>query len=419
MLVPEIETIETIEKCRVCGGAALVPVLSLGVQALTGVFPKSRAQAVTSGPVDLVRCVAVPGCGLTQLKQSYDTSEMYGENYGYRSGLNASMVRHLQAKVARILHMGVLAASDVVIDIGSNDATTLKAYPQGQYDLLGVDPSGEKFRKYYPPNIRLVADFFSASALREVLGARKAKVITSFSMFYDLENPVAFASQIAQSLEDDGIWILEQSYLPTMLSMNSFDTVCHEHLEYYCLTQINWIAEKVGLKVVDVEFNDVNGGSFSVVVAKKASVHRTATAAVAEVLKRESRDRPDSLQAFAEFTGRVKAAGVALRQFLVDAGKRGKRVVGLGASTKGNVLLQHYGIGPELLPVIGEVNSDKFGAFTPGTLIPIAAEAEVLSTEPDYLLVLPWHFRDFFIHHPSFKGRTLVFPLPQLETVSV
>lgn len=409
--------IETINKCRVCGGAELVPVLSLGVQTLTGVFPKSKKEVITSGPLDLVRCMAVSGCGLTQLKQSYDTSEMYGESYGYRSGLNVMMVRHLHAKVARILSMGVLSASDVVIDIGSNDATTLKAYPQGQYVLLGVDPSGEKFRGYYPPHVRLVPAFFSADAIREILKDRKAKVITSFSMFYDLEDPVAFASEIAQSLDDDGIWVLEQSYLPTMLSMTSFDTVCHEHLEYYCLTQINWIAEKVGLKVIDVEFNDVNGGSFSVVVAKKESVHRIATPAVREVLDREARERPDSLEAFAGFTARVMAAGAALRGFLVNAKKSGKRVVGLGASTKGNVLLQHFGIGPDLLPVIGEVNPDKFGSFTPGTHIPIASEVEVLSSEPDYLLVLPWHFREFFVRHPSFKGRKVVFPLPQFEIV--
>jgi NDP-4-keto-2,6-dideoxyhexose 3-C-methyltransferase len=414
-----VADIKTIDRCRVCGGTELVSVLSLEKQFLTGVFPKSKEQRVTSGPVDLVRCVARAGCGLTQLKQCYDVGEMYGENYGYRSGLNASMVRHLQDKVAKILSMGVLSRGDAIIDIGSNDATTLKAYPQSQYDLFGVDPSGEKFRSHYPPQIGFVPDFFSAKAIRGFLGNRKAKVVTSFSMYYDLEDPVAFAAEVAQSLDEDGIWVLEQSYLPTMLSTNSFDTVCHEHMEYYCLTQIKWIAEKVGLKVIDVEFNDVNGGSFSVVVAKQASARRTATPAVAAVLEREATEKPDSLEAFAAFAARVKAAGVALRDFLVSAKRNGKRVVGLGASTKGNVLLQHYGIGPELLSVIAEVNPDKFGSWTPGTLIPIESEAEVLSTEPDYLLVLPWHFRRFFVRHASYKGRTLVFPLPQLELVTV
>jgi hypothetical protein len=412
-----VATFKTIDKCRVCGGTELTPVLSLGAQSLTGVFPKSKDAVITTGPVDVVRCTAVSGCGLTQLKQSYDISEMYGENYGYRSGLNAGMVRHLEAKVAKIMAMGVLSDSDLVIDIGSNDATTLKAYPQGKYTLLGVDPSGGKFQEYYPAGVRLIADFFSAKAIRDALGGKKAKVITSFSMFYDLEDPVSFASEIAQTLDDDGIWILEQSYLPTMLEMNSFDTICQEHLEFYCLTQIRWIAEKVGLKVIDVEFNDVNGGSFSVVVAKKASARRTATPAVQEILEREAREKPDSLDAFARFTARVDAAGAELRNFLTQAKKSGKRVVGLGASTKGNVLLQYFKLGPDLLSVIAEVNGDKFGSFTPGTLIPIASESEVLASAPDYLLVLPWHFRAFFVGHPAFKGRKLLFPLPRLEIV--
>src|SRR6187399_2534529 len=184
MSVSTNKTIKTIGKCRVCGGTELAPVLSLGAQTLTGVFPKSREATITSGPLDLVRCVAVTGCGLTQLRQSYDTAEMYGENYGYRSGLNAGMVRHLHSKVSKILSTGVLSDSDIVIDIGSNDATTLKAYPPGKYTLIGVDPSGGKFQKYYPSHVRLIADFFSANALREALGGRKAKVVTSFSMFY-------------------------------------------------------------------------------------------------------------------------------------------------------------------------------------------------------------------------------------------
>ena len=156
----------TITHCRICGGHELETVMALGDQVLTGVFPRMPDQRVTSGPVDLVRCATPGGCGLVQLKQSYDLSEMYGMNYGYRSGLNASMVWHLHGKVARILQRGLLQPGDLVIDIGSNDATTLKAYPAGQYQLMGVDPTGVKFADYYPPDIALVADFFSARALR-------------------------------------------------------------------------------------------------------------------------------------------------------------------------------------------------------------------------------------------------------------
>jgi NDP-4-keto-2,6-dideoxyhexose 3-C-methyltransferase len=407
----------SINRCRICGGRELEPVMSLGNQVLTGVFPSSRSQVVTEGPVDLVRCAVERGCGLVQLLQSYDLQEMYGLNYGYRSSLNRSMVEHLQRKVARILALGVLRTGDVVVDIGSNDATTLKAYPQGVHELIGIDPTGVKFAEYYPPHIRLIPEFFSAAMLREAIGDRRARVITSFSMYYDLEDPVAFAREIAFCLDTDGVWVLEQSYLPAMLRTNSFDTICHEHLEFYGLKQIVWIAEAAGLKVLDVEFNDINGGSFSIMVARRESSHRADQSKIESILRAEFEMGLESSRAFSEFKHRVATAGKKLRTFLEDARNNGKRVCGLGASTKGNVLLQYFGIDESLLPAIGEVNSDKFGKFTPGTLIPLLSEDEVLASSPDYILILPWHFRSFFESLPKMKGRTLLFPLPELQVV--
>ena len=408
---------KTISKCRICGGTELSNVMSLGDQTLTGVFPKSRTEKITTGPVDLVQCTNEGGCALVQLKQSYDLSEMYGINYGYRSGLNESMVRHLQSKVEKIQSHGVLKPGDLVIDIGSNDATTLRAYPQGVYDLVGVDPTGVKFSSYYPPEIRLITEFFSAQSFLKTHSNKKAKVITSFSMFYDLEDPINFAREIEQVLDDEGLWIFEQSYLPTMLSTNSFDTICHEHLEFYALKQIDWIADKAGLKVVDVEFNDVNGGSFSVTAAKLGSSHQPNIEALNKIHADEKPLWDGNVKVFDDFKTRIELAKADLIKFLVDARSAGKLVCGLGASTKGNVLLQYYGINDQLLSQIGEVNQEKFGSFTPSTFIPLVPEQKMLELNPDYILVLPWHFRKFFESLPSLKGRTLVFPLPKFEIV--
>jgi len=410
---------KVIEKCRICGCADLVSVMNIGNQFLTGVFPRSENQVVTGGPVELVKCMDAKGCGLVQLRQSYDLSEMYGMNYGYRSGLNASMVKHLNNKVDKILSLNILQANDLVIDIGSNDATTLKAFPAGLYDLVGVDPTGIKFASYYPSNIKLISDFFSESIVNKSLNGKKAKVITSFSMFYDLESPVDFAIEIEKVLADDGVWIFEQSYLPTMLETNSFDTICHEHLEFYALKQISWIAEKAGLKILDVEFNDINGGSFSIVAAKKNSNHFVNQELIDKILFGEKKMGLDGIEVFSLFKDRVKSAGKELVDFLKQAKEDGKKVCGLGASTKGNVLLQYFGIDSSLLNAIGEVNEDKFGAYTPGTLIPLKSEEEILLSNPDYLLVLPWHFRGFFESSPKLKGRTLVFPLPKFEIVQL
>lgn len=410
---------KTISHCRICKNQSLTPIFSLGKQALTGVFPKDPSEQVTVGPVDLVMCTGPQACGLVQLLQSYDLEKMYGDNYGYRSGLNESMVEHLQGKVLDIMRLSVLQPGDVVIDIGSNDATTLKAYPQGIYELVGIDPTGIKFAHHYPSEIKLIPDFFSAMAVERALGGRKAKVITSFSMFYDLEDPVTFARDIAGALDPLGIWVLEQSYLPTMLRTNSFDTICHEHLEFYGLAQIQHIAKMAGLKVLDVTFNAVNGGSFSIIVAKVGSKYQANTVRIEQVLAEEKSLGLDSAGAFDELKAQVAKAGEALRTFLEKAKSRGERVCGIGASTKGNVLLQYFNIDASLLPVIGEVNSEKFGKFTPGSLIPMQSENDVLNSKPDYLLVLPWHFRNFFVSNSKFKGQRLVFPLPKLEIVQL
>ena len=247
-----------LKTCRVSGSDHFVPVLNLGHQALTGVFPRSAKEAITRGPLELVWC---PDSGLLQLRHTYDPAEMYGANYGYRSGLNQSMVDHLTGKVAYLERLIGLRRGDVVLDIGSNDGTTLKAYATTGIERIGIDPTGEKFRRYYSAETRLVPEFFSASAYRGV-ESKSARVITSIAMLYDLDSPVDFARQVAEVLARDGIWHFEQSYMPSMLRMNSYDTICHEHLEYYSLSVIAKILDRADLQMVDVVTNAVNGGSF-------------------------------------------------------------------------------------------------------------------------------------------------------------
>jgi NDP-4-keto-2,6-dideoxyhexose 3-C-methyltransferase len=401
-----------IEACRICAGTELVQVLDLGEQMLTGVFPRSP-DPITSGPLRLVKCSSTNGCGLVQLEHSFDSCEMYGENYGYRSGLNASMVEHLHAKVRKIAALVSLRSGDVVVDIGSNDCTTLKAYPDIGLRRIGIDPTAAKFASYYPENIDFVPDFFTRESYVSRLGRDKATVITSFSMLYDLERPVEFVEAIRDCLADDGIWVFEQSYMPTMVDRNAYDTVCHEHLEYYCLRQIKWMLDAVGLKIIDVEFNDVNGGSFSVTAAHS---EREGSAEMVERLIETERDEGyeglEPMRRFAERVGRLRRELLA---FVDQARSEGKTVMALGASTKGNVILQYCGFSENQIEAVGEVNPDKFGCFTPGTRIPIVPEADVISRMPDYAIVLPWHFRAFFESSKTLRKLDLVFPLPEIE----
>ena len=413
----------SIRKCRVCGNSDLVKILDLGSQAATGIFPKSPDEQVFRGPLQLIKCIETPNgdtCGLAQLGHSYDSSLLYGNHYGYRSGLNAAMVAHLGRTAARIKERVALTPGDVILDIGSNDGTFLAALMEPGVTAVGVDPTAEKFRKYYRPEIQVIPELFSAASFRRHTGDKKVKVVTSIAMFYDLDEPLAFMQEVASLLADDGIWVFEQSYLPTMVEKTSYDTVCHEHQEYYALKQIVWMAARAGLTIVDVELNDTNGGSFSVTAAPKAPAHAANAVGVEKLLSNEQRSGFGALAVYQHFRNRVFRHRDQLLQTLQAALQRGEKILGYGASTKGNVILQFCGLTPKELPAIAEVNPDKFGCYTPGTLIPIISEQEAHALRPDAFLVLPWHFRENLLEREAAylaSGGGMIFPLPKIEVV--
>lgn len=407
-----------VDQCRICGSQELVEILNLGEQALTGVFPKSQSQQVPIGPLELVKCA--DGCGLVQLHHSYSADEMYGDNYGYRSGLNSSMVKHLHRRVEEARSLVELKAGDIVLDIGSNDSTTLRAYGDNGFKLLGIDPSGSKFREYYPDYATLIPDFFNKETFRSHCSDGKAKIVTSIAMFYDLEDPTEFMRDVYSCLDSEGIWIFEQSYLPLMIERNAYDTVCHEHVSYYALKQIKWMADCVGFKILDVELNDINGGSFCVTVAKNESKHVANSSKVEELLQREHDDGYNSWEVYNEFRDRVFDHRNELKSLLRKLNAAGNHVCGYGASTKGNVVLQFCEITTKEISGIAEVNQEKYGAYTPFNYIPIASEADIKAGNPDYMMVLPWHFRDNILKREQAylaAGGNLIFPLPELEVV--
>ena len=411
-----------IQKCRVCGNRDLAPVLSLGEQYLTGVFPKVREEALSRGPLELVACSTSGNqnaCGLVQLRQSYNLEEMYGENYGYRSSLNQAMVKHLGEKVYQLIQRYPLNPGDLVLDIGSNDGTLLSFYPEN-LTVVGIDPTALKFASFYRKHISLIPNFFSAELFREKFGTKRARFVTSIAMFYDLENPLSFMEDVTSILETDGIWHFEMSYLPAMVKTKGYDTICHEHLEYYSLRQIKWMTARCGLKILNVEFNETNGGSFAITVARQSSSHPENEVQLEQLLRDEEIQGLSTVAQHRAFETAVIGHKEELLDLLHVLKRQKRTVLGYGASTKGNVLLQHCGITPELLPAIAEVNKDKFGCFTPGTNIPIISEREAHAMKPDYLLVLPWHFRENIIQRESAflqRGGKMIFPLPAIEIV--
>jgi hypothetical protein len=405
-----------ISRCRFCGKKHLITVLSLGEQHLTGVFPKSKGDAVSKGPLDLMFCA---DCSLLQMKQSFPPDEMYGGNYGYRSGLNQSMVRHLRHKIRTLEEFARPGEHDLVLDIGSNDATSLKAYAS-PCRKVGIDPTGAKFKTCYTGDIHLIPSFFSADAFQNAFPGQKAKIITSIAMFYDLEEPSRFVRDLERCLADDGIWHFEQSYMPSMLRTNAYDAVCHEHLEFYSFKVVNDMLEQNGLRVVDVAMNSVNGGSFAVTACKGDAPYRPNLPIIRWMLKQEEDMRLDIPAPYRRFEERVFRHRKNLKELIEALVTDGKKIIGYGASTKGNVLLQFCGLTADHVSHIVEINPDKFGSFTPGTHIPIISEKEAAGMNPDYYLVLPWHFKHGILEREkefTARGGKFIFPLPEIEIV--
>lgn len=386
---------QKLENCRVCN-SKIIEIFSLGNMKLSGIFPSSSSELenVPSIPLSLSKCEE---CNLIQLGDLFDVELLYGETYGYRSGLNESMVNHLKEIVNYIENKIEINENTRIVDIGSNDGTLLNSYKTGK--LIGIDPSAKKFREYYKDNVEVITEFFNKYILKE-----KVKVITSISMFYDLPRPMEFLQNIYDILEDDGIWITEQSYVITMFEKNSFDTICHEHLEYYSLENLKYMCDKVGFKIIDVSFDDTNGGSFRCVMSKNGNESEK----VKEILENEKRFFESKY--IEDFKNRIEQVRQQIDKFFEKCKEENKIVHGYGASTKGNILLQYFNIDNEKLKYISEVNEYKFSKYS-STGIKIISDSESKKINPDYFFVLPWHFRENILKNEGTSGK-LIFPFP-------
>lgn len=407
--------ITKINHCRLCNSENLVSVFDFGVQALSTRFPGPGEPDAELVPLNLVQC---KNCKLTQLTHNYDLDDLYRRGYGYRSGINETMRDHLAGIVKQLESYVKLDPEDTVLDIASNDGTLLRSYQTKRLNLVGIDPTIEQYKEYYPEGAFLSPDFFSRETFISTSPSDKAKVISSIAVFYDVPDPCRFVKDVASILDKDGVWVMEQSYLPMLVSDLSFDSICHEHLGYYCLKQIKYAVEKAGLRIFNVETNSMNGGSIRIFVGHHESRHAVNQASLSRIERFEKEAMLDNPQTFRNFHSNVSNVGKELLKILKNAKTNGKKIHIYGASTKGNVLLQLFGIDLDLVDAAAERNEWKFGHRTPGTNIPIISEEKSRAERPDYYLILPWHFREEFIQRERDfinGGGKLIFPLPKVE----
>ena len=414
---------DRINECRFCNSQNLTPTLNLGTISFTGVFSKSEFP-VEKTPLILSRC---SNCGLVQLQHNYDFSKMYSDSYGYESHLNPSMAKHLKDKASTLQerYFSYKGNSDLVfVDIASNDGTLLQGYDvhrNSNIKLVGIDPLISNFENYYPENSTKIEKFFSKDNFFEK-STKKANLVTSNSVLYDLENPRKFAQEVFDILDWNGIWHFEQSYLPDMIETLSYDTICQEHLLYLSARDINNLVEPLGFQIIEAERNKINGGSLAI-TAIKSNLKYEVSKNFVSLLEEEERTGIADGSAIKRFSHQVENHKAQILKTIQDFNNLGKKIYGIGASTKGNVLLQYAGLTNELLISIGDVNVKKFGRVTPGTEIPIVDEVEILgrnSFNDIVVLVLPWHFREGILkkcENLLNMGGIVVFPFPNIEII--
>jgi GDP-mannose 4,6-dehydratase len=410
----EIQTI--CSECRICKNKDLIDVINIGNQVITSRFPLYGDFSTHSTPIILSLCTE---CSLVQLKYSTNASELYEYEYGYRSGISNTMREHLKNYQEEILSKINLNKGDTVIDIGSNDSTMLQYYDK-TLKRIGIDPTGKQFKEFYG-DVELIPTYFTYDNFRNVYKDLKPKVISSISMFYDLPDPVQFAKDIYNTLDDDGIWTCEQSYIITMLRRNSIDTICHEHLEYYSLTAVKFIADLANFKIIDIKFNECNGGSFRIYFAKQnCTLYQEATELIKKIIEDEENYKIRDPNLYFQFLKNCDDEVLKLNNFINTVNQSSQNIYIYGASTKGNCLLQYAKIDETKIKYAVERNLNKVGKMT-STGIGIISEDTMRKKPPEYLLVLPWHFRDEIIKREDDfleNGGQLIFPFPHFEIYS-
>ncbi len=406
-----------INKCRVCSSKKFSKLFSLGKQSFTGKFPNTLNHKIAKDYINLILCNK---CKLVQLDRNFNPNFLYGKDYGYRTGINSTMSNHVKFVAKEAIKISKPKQKDYILDIASNDGTLLNNYGK-KFITVGIDPLVNKYKKFYKKVNYKISNFFTLENLKKYNLDKKYKIITALSMFYDLKDPNSFIKDIKKILHEDGIFILEHADLLSILKYSLFDTICHEHLEYYSSKIIIELMKKNNLRVFDIKNSKINGGSTRYFITHDNSAYKTNTKKILKILKEEKKFKLEKKETFLKFFIEINIIKKKIMSLLNKIVKNDMTVHGYGASTKGNVLLQYFGINSKHLNYIAERNPLKYNKFTPGTYIKIISEKKSRQLKPNYYFVLPWHFKNEIVKRETKirnSGTKLIFPLPKLKIIS-
>jgi len=405
-----------ISRCRLCYSKKIKPIIDFGRISLSSAFPHKNSDYNEITPMVFGIC---KNCRLPQLLHNYDLKGLYNKNYGYRSGINQTMVNHLTKITDEIKKIIKFQRGDCVLDIASNDGTLLKSYRYPKINYIGIDPTIVKFKKFYPKHIKTKASLFSKKEYFSLSKKQKAKTITSIAMFYDVQDPNKFVSDISNILHPNGIWVMEMYYLPTLLKFNAYDSICHEHITYLTLDHIDYLCKKNCLKIFKVSLNSMNCGSIRYFICHESAKFKTDFKSIQKCKKTEKILKDD--KCFSNFKEKIQLLSKKLNLIVNNLIKQKKTIHIYGASTKGNILVHYSKLNKKNINFAADRNPLKWNKKMPGSNIPIISEQSSRLKNPDFYLVCPWHFKKEFIKREKkflLKGGKLIFPLPKINIIS-
>ena len=404
-----------ITNCRVCNNKYFSRLFSLGKMSFTGKFPKNFKDNIPKALINLIMCKS---CKLVQLDRNFNPKYLYDKNYGYRTGINATMTNHVEMVVNEAVKLVKLKREDAVLDIASNDGTLLSFYKKYIF-RVGCDPLVKKYKEYYKDINFGIADFFNFDVIKKKGIDKKFKIITALSMFYDLPDPNKFLKDVKKVLHKDGVFILEHADLLSIIKNCQFDTICHEHLEYYSSKITAELMKTHKLRIFDIKLNKINGGSKRYFICHDDAKYKYNNK-VDKILKEEIKFKLDKVKTFINFFKLINSQKSKLIKLIKTIKDSKKSIHGLGASTKGNVLLQYFNISNKQIKYIADRNPQKYNTYTPGTKIRIISEKLSRKIKPDFYLVLPWHFKTEILKRETLirrNGTRFIFPLPKMKII--
>lgn len=413
---------ERITNCRFCGNKNIIPVIDLGNQYLSSIFPSSLSyrKNLKKEPLKLILCKKSENtCGALQLSHSFDMSHMY-KQYPFSSSSNSSMAKILKDVLGSALAYIKLKDDDLVLDIGGNDGTLLEYLKDKKCDLLSIDPAQNVKSVFISKNFKIVKDYFNEKVFKKTT-TKKARLVFSVAMFYHLYDPIGFSKQVEACLCEDGIWVIQMAYLPAMVRTNMYDNIVHEHIGYYGVSHMEYILEQAGLEIFDVTESDVYGGSFRVFAKKKGCQKYSKTSRCQSKLTAEKKMGIYNPKIYRDFSKRVEKSRTDLIALCKKIKLKGKTIWVYGASTKGNTILQYCRIDKKMIEAAADSNPFKFGKYLIGSDIPVKTEDEMHRAQPDYLLVLPYSFVGMFMKREADmvkNGTKFIIPLPRVKVLS-